>query len=207
MKPFGTAAFLSASLLISAPSLAIPLDGVIGVAASPLTLALESEVRLPGTPIMLNGRLGSMGQFFFSNQSTSLRMDGNWLALWGNYQLPVTDSSRFGVFLGASQSWFYDLVPIPFRTEYSRPQPPALILGGSFRHDWNEVWGLSQLSLSVAPSVAVSPSIRPGDSATFDFFEAGMLGPALIELSARFKNGVTTKLRPSLTPISISFSI
>ena len=46
-----------------------------------------------------------------------------------------------------------------------------------------------------------SPHTYPGS----DFF--ALPGPALLEVSARFKNGTTLKLRPSITPISLSFSI
>ncbi|MNK59555.1 hypothetical protein D3C87_786680 [compost metagenome] len=206
MKAVATFALLSALVLLPSPSLAFPLSGDIGIAASPLTLALESDLSLPGTPFSLSGRLGTMGTVHFSEQSTSLNMDGNWLAMWGNYHVPVTSSTTVGAFLGASQSWFYNLVPIPFRTEYARPQPFVSIVGVSFRHDWNEIWGLSRLSLSVAPSVAITTPPKTNYH-TFDFFEAGMLGPALVEVSARFKNGTTLKLRPSITPISLAFSI
>jgi|GEM_PF-3691796 len=206
MKAVATVALLSALVLLPSPSLAFPLSGDIGIAASPMTLALESDLSLPGTPFSLSGRLGTMGAIYSSQDSTTLSMNGNWLALWGNYQFPFTSSTTLGTFLGASQSWFYDMVPIPFRTVYSRPQPFVTIVGVSFRHDWNEVWGLSRLSLSVAPSVAITTPPQTNYH-TFDYFEAGMLGPALVEVSARFKNGTTLKIRPSITPISLAFSI
>jgi len=206
MKAVTTFALLSALVLLPSPGLAVPLSGDLGIAASPETLALESDLSLPGTPLTLSGRLGTMGTVYFSEQSTSLNMNGNWLAVWGNYHVPITSSATLGAFLGASQSWFYSAVPIPFRTEYQRPQPFMTIVGLSFRHDWSEVWGLSRLSLSVAPSVAITTPPQTNYH-TFDFFEAGMLGPALVEVSARLKNGMTLKLRPSITPISLAFSL
>lgn len=206
MNSFGTAALISALLLTPSPCLALPLSGEVGIAASPLTLAVETELTAPGSPVSVSGRLGTMGQFFFLDQSASLNMNGNWLSLWGKYNLPVTNSSAFSLLLGASQSWFYDLVPIPFRSEYMRPQPMVTFLGFSFQQNWNEIGGLSRLSLTLAPSVAITTPPQTGYH-LFDFFEAGMLGPALIEVSGQFTNGVTVKLKPSITPISLAFSI
>lgn len=171
-----------------------------------MTLALESEVGIPATPVTVSGRLGTMGRIFSSRERTTISMNGNWLSLWGNYAFPVTEATRFGLVFGASQSWFYDLVPIPFRSVYSRPQPMVMFAGAAFQHHWNEVWGLSRLSLSVTPSVAIPVTYRSSAYPAFDFFEAGMLGPALLEVSASFKNGTVFKLRPSITPVSLSFS-
>lgn len=148
------------------------------------------DASLHGLPISVSARTGTMINPFAVSEPL---YSGHWLTAWGTYHFPLSPSSSLGLVLGASQSWFYNIVPIPFRMGYTRPQPPVGIVGVSFEHHWEKLW------IRVTPTVSFGTPSDP-----YDFFHAGMLGPALAEVGYRFTPSAELSLRPSITPIAFS---
>jgi hypothetical protein len=187
---------VSMLVLLASPALALTPwhQNKLGISASPVTLGLETELAIPQiSPFTLSARAGGMGIPYPGNPLPRVESNGYWLTGWGTYRFAVAPRTSLGLVLGASQSWFATSVPIPFRKGYSNPQSPVGIVGVTFEHRWEKLW------IRVTPTVSLGTSSDP-----YDFFHAGMLGPALAEVGYRFTPRTELSVRPSITPIAFS---
>jgi hypothetical protein len=199
MQQLFTAAFtLAAITQVVLPAAANPIGSTfpsnrIGISASPQTFGLEGDWLVPQQPVILSVRGGWMGLPRFSN-IPPYDNNGYWLSGWGTYQHALTPSSSVGAVVGISQSWFFDMVPIPFRNAYTGGRQPTVgILGISYQHCWDKLW------IRLTPSIAIGDPTWP-----LDYFQAGMLGPGLVEIGYRVTPNSELSIRPSITPIAYS---
>jgi hypothetical protein len=195
-------------LVVSTPTTALALvrSNKVEISGSPVALGIAAEWSvgdllanargggddfIQELPFSVSVRTGTMINPFSVSEPL---YKGHWLTGWGTYHFAQSPSSSLGLVFGASQSWFDNSVPIiPFRKGYTRPQPPVAIVGVSIEHRWDKLW------FRLTPTVSLGTRSDP-----YDFFHAGMLGPALAEVGYRFTPAAELSLRPSLTPIAFS---
>lgn len=181
-----------------APADGLPLNAKWALSASPVTLALETEIRLQDSPYGLSSRLGAMGFPSFSSSEVAITAAGNWWTTWGHYTHDLSPQASVGGLVGLSKSWFFRGAPIPFRNWYSSQQPLVAFLGAFYQHDW----GRTRLRLS--PSITFISS--PSGGWPVDFWEASVLGPPLIDLGFRLDEQSELSIRTSLTPFAYTRS-
>ncbi len=180
--------------LFGMPAQGAPLKATWGLSLTPFTAALETEVAWEGSPYGISSRLGAMGTPYFTSSDMGLEPRGNWWTTWGHYTMEFGTRSFLRGMLGLSQSWFFGGAPIPFRSWYSSVQPLVPFVGISYEHGWDGGW------LRLTPTVTIIPSPPVGSS--FDFWEASVLGPPLIEFGFRLDERSEWRLRTSLTPFA-----
>ncbi|HEY9856686.1 MAG TPA: hypothetical protein V6D05_13165, partial [Stenomitos sp.] len=135
-----------------APAYGLPLESKWSLSASPVTVALDTELHLPGSPFGLSSRLGAAGFPSISASELAISGAGNWWTTWGHYTHALSPQSSIGGLVGLSQSWFFQGAPIPFRSWYNSVQPLVGFLGVFYQYDW----GGTRLRLS--PSVTFGNS-------------------------------------------------
>lgn len=176
-----------------APARAVPLSRW-GLALTPFTAAVEAELRLPESPWGVSSRLGAAGLPYVRSSEMGIEASGNWWTTWGHHTHPVTSQVSIGGLVGVSKSWFFRGAPIPFRSWYNSQQPVVAFAGASVRQDWGGVW------LCLTPSLTFSPEYPAGQA--FDFWEASVLGPPLVEVGLRVDERSEWRFRTSLTPVA-----
>lgn len=193
-RALAMASVLGLAGALAAPVQAVPLKASWGVSLTPFTAAVETEIEFEGTPYGVSSRLGAMGTPYFTPSEMGLEPRGNWWTTWGHYTKEFGARSLLRGMLGLSQSWFFGGAPIPFRSWYSSVQPLVPFVGVSYEHGWDGGW------LRLTPTLTINPSPPVGSS--FDFWEASVLGPPLIEFGFRLDERSEWRLRTSLTPFA-----
>lgn len=182
-------------LLVGLPAQASPLSMSWGVSASPFTMALEANLTWPGSPWGVSTRLGAAGLPYFRASDMGIDAQGNWWTTWGHYTFAMAPSMSLGAMAGVSQSWFFHGAPIPFRSWYSSTQPFVTFFGAFLEHDGGSWW------VRLAPSLTVVTPPQP-NLPVFDFWEATVLGPPLVEVGFRLDPASAFEIRTSLTPFA-----
>lgn len=181
--------------LLGAPAQGSPLKATWGLSLSPFTAALETEVAWEGSPYGISSRLGAVGLPYFISTEMGYEPYGNWWTTWGHYSHAFSERQSLNVLVGLNQSWFFRGAPIPFRSWYDSVQAPAPFVGVTYHHGWDGGW------LRVTPSLTFLGAGH-WSGWTYDFWEASVLGPPLLEVGIRLDERSEWRLRTSLTPFA-----
>lgn len=190
-----------ATLIVSLcwPVHAVPISGKWAISASPFTTAVETELQLQGTPFGLSSRLGAVGVPYVTSSELGIEAQGNWWTTWGHVTHALSPHVSMGGLAGLSQSWFFRYPPIPFRNWYSIPQPLVSFVGVFYQQDWGRT------RLRISPSISFMPPPH-ANAPAFDFWEASVFGPSLLEMGFRLDETSEFLLRTSLTPLAYTRS-
>lgn len=190
-----------ATLIVSLcwPVHAVPISGKWAISASPFTTAVETELQLQGTPFGLSSRLGAVGVPYVTSSELGIEAQGNWWTTWGHFTHALSPQVSMGGLAGLSQSWFFRGPPLPLQNWYNRPQSRVSFVGMFYRQDWGRTW------LRISPSITfMTPPYM--NAPPYDFWEASVLGPSLLEIGFRLDEKSEFLLRTSLTPLAYTRS-